>query len=158
MAAAKRHLVYEDEARRFLSLRLQRPFDFCSPFGDQDFALLLFARDAALSADEQRALSNAFVAQGCRYAVCAGLEPSSWDDSIDEAYLAMTPAGDARDPRFVMTSWHEDEPIEEVAAFFVGCTSFDDFVPARFLVVCLGGNQADEVALRRTVLAAITDS
>jgi hypothetical protein len=42
---------------------------------------------------------------------------SSWDDSVDEANLAAFDFGDIPDESFVMTTWHEGEPLEEVFWF-----------------------------------------
>lgn len=117
---------------------LQQPWLFETPFKDQDYAVLLVVNDDSIAPDEQFKLSHQLVASGCRYAVCFGYECSTWDDSIDYAYLEGDPNFDPRDDRFVMTTWHEDESIEDVVEFFRLSTSFDDFVPRNFLLLFLG--------------------
>ena len=37
-----------------------------------------------------------------------------------------------------MTTWHENEPLEDVAEFFLRGTCFDTFFPSRFVAVCIG--------------------
>ena len=102
--------------------------------------MLLLVADESITQEEQVALSSEFVRQGCRYAVCAGHSCSSWDDSIDCAFLETDPQYSPPDDKFVMTSWHEDEPIDDIANFLVMCTSFDDYEATAFVVICLGGD------------------
>lgn len=117
---------------------LQRPWLFETPFKDEEYVVLLVVNDDSITPDEQEGLSQQFVATGCRYAVCFGHECSTWDDSIDYAYLETDPNFDPPEDRFVMTTWHENEPIEDVVEFFCSNTSFDDFVPKKFLILFLG--------------------
>ncbi|MCE9595633.1 MAG: hypothetical protein K8S98_15705 [Planctomycetes bacterium] len=137
--------------REAWSTRLARPFLLESPFSGGSFALLLRVLDTTITREEQTRLSERIVRLGCRYAVCAGHGCSSWDDSIDMAHLATDANFDPPDSEFVMTTWHDDESIEDVAEFFVRATRFEGFEPRRFLVVCLGGDEADYVQVRDAV-------
>ena len=121
--------------------QLARPFVFSSPFNDKDFALLLIVADPDISMDEQNSVSEEMVRQGCRYAVCTGYQCSQWDDSIDFAYLGSDPDFSPSDVRFVMTTSHEEEPLEDVVDFFRLCTTFDNFTPHHFFVLILGGDE-----------------
>lgn len=135
------------------AMRLTRPFKFASPFGTKDFALLLFVGDEAVTAEEQAVISDAVVACGCRYAVCAGVDCSSWDTAIDLAYIATDPDFSPDDSAFVMTTWHEDESIEEIAEFLVFSATYEGFgdpPPRRYLVACVG-DEAAYVAARDAV-------
>ena len=132
--------IFRDERRVAWAGHLQRPFEFVSPCGGGEFSMLLWVADSSITVVERWTLSVAFVRQGCRYAVCAGHGCSSWDDSIDYAYLESDPQYSTPDETFVMTSWHEAEPIEDIASFLVMCTSFDDYEAKAFVVVCLGGD------------------
>ncbi len=40
-----------------------------------------------------------------------------------------------------MTTWHEDEPIEDVVFFFLNNTSFDDWTAVNFLVAIVDDNK-----------------
>jgi hypothetical protein len=131
--------------------QLARPFAFESPFHGEDFALLLVVSVKDVTADEQRELSEAFVAQGCRYAVCTGVRASEWDDSIDHASVVAELDGLRPEDRLVMTAWHDDEPLVEVARFFFEHTAFEDFVPERRLAVLLGGSRDELDELRGTL-------
>jgi hypothetical protein len=46
-----------------------------------------------------------------------GIECSSWDDSVDYANLEEFSYGDIPEDRFVMTSWHENDTLDEVIDF-----------------------------------------
>jgi len=107
------------------------------------------ALDPSNTAAERDGVSKSLVDSGCRYAVCSGHESSKWDDSIDRAFLETDPDLNPPDERFVMTSFHEDESLNDVAEFFVRLTSFDGFKPAAFVLVALGnGSAIDETRAR----------
>lgn len=129
--------------------RVGRPYAFTSPFGGGEFALLLVVGDDDISPDEQWSLSQELVRQGCRYAVCFGHDASSWDDSIDMVGV-MNEIEGSPSP-FVMTTWHEREPIDEVVRFFADCTRIDERVPERFAVLVLGGSEHLETDVRAAV-------
>jgi hypothetical protein len=117
-----------------------RPLLFSTPFGGRDFALLLIIADPGITDDERDAVSKEVVRQGCRYALCTGHRCSRWDDSIDLAFLATSPDFSPPDEKFVMTTWHEGEPLEDVAHYFRSNTVFDEFIPQHYLVLILGGD------------------
>lgn len=138
-------------------IELRQPYLFESPFGDRAFAMLLVACDPNLSNDERNALADAAVAANCRYACCLGIACSQWDDAIDWAYLATNENFDPPGETFVMTTWHENEPLSDTVFFFMNCTSFDDFVPTHRLIVFIGkdpGLKADILASVASELAA----
>ena len=117
---------------------LERPYEFLSPFSGKEYAAMIWVVDTAVVVEEQASLSKQLVEQGCRYAVCAGHECSTWDDSIDIAFLDTDQNFQPPDERFVLTTWHEGESVEDVAEFFVLNTSFDNFVAKNFLVLFVG--------------------
>jgi hypothetical protein len=138
-------------------VRLQRPFDFLSPVAGADFAAMLVVASDDVTSEEQVALSDALVTQGCRYAVCAGHDCSSWDDSIDFAFLRTDPDFDPPDERFVMTTWHDGESLDEVAWYFLWSTEFGDYAPCNFLVVILDGSAAFEVEVTSALRGAVAE-
>ncbi|MBX9626749.1 MAG: hypothetical protein K2X82_23310 [Gemmataceae bacterium] len=131
--------------------RIDRPFSLSAPFGGEEFALLLVVADPVVSDEERAAISNQIVRQGCRYAVCAGYDCPRWDDAIDWAHLGTDPDFTPPDERFVMTTWHEHDSLEEVAYFLRWTTAFDRFVPRHFLALVLGGSADDEARIRSAV-------
>jgi hypothetical protein len=127
------------------------PFHFMSPFHGNEFATLLMVNDTSITPVEQNRLSDQLVRQGCRFAVCAGHDCSSWDDSIDHAFLATESNFNPSDDRRVLTTWHEHEPLGEILEFFRGYTAFGGFTPRHFLILLLGENSAIESELRRLI-------
>jgi hypothetical protein len=77
--------------------------------------------DADVHPDWQYEVSKWLVLSGCRYMMAWGRECGAWDDSVDWAALEVFNYYEGKeigkDPDFVMTSWHEDEPLEEALAF-----------------------------------------
>jgi hypothetical protein len=101
--------------------------------------------------DELSRLSRARIACGIRYAVCGGVECERWHDAIDQAFIELDLEGEAYETRFVTTSWHTDEPPEEVAFFFIHNTNSDAHDFTRFLVLQLGGDWPREQQLRAAI-------
>jgi hypothetical protein len=117
---------------------LARPYRFQTPVPGKEYAAWILSHDRAQTAEERDKIAAELVASGCRYAVCSGFQSSKWDDAVDLAYLNISPEFDPPDEKFVMTSWHEQEPLRQVAEFFVLNTSFDFFEPAAFVIVAIG--------------------
>lgn len=65
----------------------------------------------------QAKVSEWLVTSGCFFMMAWGIESSSWDDSVDDANLEIFNYEDIPDESFVMTTWHPDEPLEEVFWF-----------------------------------------
>jgi hypothetical protein len=121
---------------RFVHLR--RPYRFESPFDDA-YVLLLEVTDPAVTYEEQLALSRSIVGSGCRWALCRGVECSSWDDSIDLAFLAAQQRDESRP--FLSTTWHDDESLLDTLEFLLQIPAFDD-LPSRLAIVEVGGDGA----------------
>jgi len=65
----------------------------------------------------QAQVSDWLVASGCLYMMAWGKGCSSWDDSVDSANLKEFDWGDIPEEKFVMTTWHEKEPLNDVFWF-----------------------------------------
>ncbi len=96
------------------------PDEFVSPFGDDDYVLLLVNDRTDVPDPEQKNLSERLIATGCRYPCSFGFECSSWDDPIDYPYIFSDRNLDPPNDRFVMTTGYEGETIEEVATIYAG--------------------------------------
>ena len=66
----------------------------------------------------QASVSEWLVQSGCLYMVAWGLECSSWDDSVDLAAIEKFNYGDVPEAEFVMTTWHENQPLSD-ALFYL---------------------------------------
>ena len=117
-----------------------RPYRIVAPMAGRSFVCALFVADAGIAAGERMALSRQLVAAGCRYALCAGVDCSAWDTSIDLACLEAERALDTPAEIVVMTTWHEHETPAEVLEFALNGTDFGDTVFEHLLVLVLGGD------------------
>ena len=73
--------------------------------------------DSEVSPKWQAVVSTWLVQSGCLYMMAWGNNCSSWDDSVDMANLEEFKFGQIPEDRFVMTTWHTDEPLAEVFWF-----------------------------------------
>ena len=73
--------------------------------------------EAAVSPEWQGSLSEWLVRSGCLYMMAWGENCSSWDDSVDFANIDNFLPAEVPDDKFVITTWHENEPLEEVFWF-----------------------------------------
>ncbi|MGE5564232.1 MAG: hypothetical protein ACM3ZV_13140 [Bacillota bacterium] len=79
------------------------------------------------SRDWQNGVSRWLVESGCRYMLAWGPNCSSWNDSVDWADMEARNYEDD-DSKFVMTTWHENQTLEDVfwQAQFTANFSYDD--------------------------------
>lgn len=63
---------------------------------------------------------------GCLYVVAWGVECEDWHDAVDSANLERFDFGDIPDEKFVMTTWHKDEPLSEAMWFAGQCAYHPD--------------------------------
>lgn len=73
--------------------------------------------EAQVSDEWRNALSGWIVNYGCLYMMAWGQNCSAWDDSVDWASLEKSDFEDVPAEQFVMTTSHEDEPLDEVFQF-----------------------------------------
>lgn len=122
-------------------LQIERPYNFSSPFKGEEYAALIYIADENISNEEQESLSNQIVTSGCRYAVCTGYNSSNWDNSIDMADIKRN-GGEVLDENLVLTTWHDNESLEDIVFFFLNNTSFGNFIANRLIVLLVGGNES----------------
>ena len=145
------NLIVEHPPRSYWLQVLAETADFEPPFGGMPYPCLIWETRGGRSADDRLDLSRRLVASGIRYAVCGGVECEAWHHAVDEAYIELGLEGKDADDKFVMTSLHPDDPVDEVAFFFVGNTNFHDHDFTQFLVLQLGSDWATEHSLREAV-------
>jgi hypothetical protein len=149
-------IIYSQGPRKVWFAQVQRPFVFESPVPGREFVLFLYQGVEIASTDEFCLLSDAFIDQRCRYAVCAGHQCGAWDDSIDSSYVMAEI--DGRKLPDVMTTWHTDWPLDETVDFLVRDTRVDDEVPEVFVVLVLGGDETLAERIRSAVVAGFEEN
>jgi hypothetical protein len=118
--------------------------DSLTPPFEDDYALLLVITSPLVSVRQRNRITSDIVSSRCQYALTFGHDCEVWHDVIDE-----TCVGDgAGEERFLMTTWHDDEPIEDVIDFLWWNTSYEEFESERLAVVIIGGDRELETAIR----------
>jgi hypothetical protein len=87
------------------------------------------------SVDWQNRVSDWLVGSGCLYMMAWGEGCSSWDDSVDWANLEQFSCGEIPDDKFVMTTWHERESLEDVLWFASHAARHGDVELASTLII-----------------------
>lgn len=79
--------------------------------------------EQAASPDWRNAVCDWLVRSRCLYAMTWGHECSVWHDCVDEASLAMHNFEDTSEDDHVMTTWHENEPVDNVFWYSEFCAA-----------------------------------
>lgn len=93
------------------------------------------------------------VDSGCLYFIAWGVNCQGWHDSVDWAVVEKFSFGEIPDDQFIMTTWHENEPLSETFWFAGNCASHPDIDLQETLLVQVGPSNE-----RTNVLAAYADS
>jgi hypothetical protein len=75
--------------------------------------LAVVVAEESVSAAWQSSVSEWLVRCGCLNMVAWGVNCSSWDDSVDWANIEAFDFKQIPEDRFVMTTWHENQPLGE---------------------------------------------
>ncbi|MBI2332926.1 MAG: hypothetical protein HYU84_12340 [Chloroflexi bacterium] len=132
------------------TVTLRSPFDVSSIKIQAPYACLVYSTKD-VKKEEMEKVSNWIISSGCRYAVCAGTNCSQWHDAIDWAYIASDPNYSPPESRFVMTSWHEKESLEEIVWFWLMCTVCDDDIFENYLLLIIGESEGLEEEMIKTI-------
>lgn len=100
--------------QRYLSLCPGGPIPGLDDFSPFKAVLII---EADVESEWQSAVSRWLADSGCRYMMAWGAACSSWDDSVDEANLEQFDHGEIPEDEFIMTTWHDDESLEDVLRF-----------------------------------------
>jgi hypothetical protein len=73
--------------------------------------------EASVTPEWRRLVSAWLMKSGCLYMMAWGTDCSLWHDSVDYANLDEFEYGDIPDDKFVMTTWHDSEPLHEALWF-----------------------------------------
>lgn len=123
-------------AYRFLPTNLK----FSIPEEMEEFKCLILV-EREIENDFRDDVSNLLVGSGCLYALAWGRNCSLWDDSIDYANLKEFNYGEIPEDKFVMTTWHENETLEDTIEFAKHCTDYSDVKLEDILVLDFGGQE-----------------
>lgn len=87
---------------------------------------------AVLIADEpvsqvwRNEVATWLVQTGCLYFIAWGVDCEDWHDAVDWTVLEAFDFGDVPDEKFIVTTWHDKEPLSEALWFAGNCASHPD--------------------------------
>ena len=105
--------------------------------------LILIERE--VSREFQWEVSKTLVEAGCLFSLAWGIDCTSWDDSVDWAFLEYYGYGEYPEDKFVMTTWHENETLEETIKFAKTCTDYSDVKLDEILVLDFGTQERERL-------------
>lgn len=77
--------------------------------------------EQAINAERRTNIAEWIVKNGCLYAIAWGEECEAMHDEIDWALVRNFDGVEIPDEQFMMTTWHDDEPLSEVMSFAKLC-------------------------------------
>jgi hypothetical protein len=110
---------------------------------------IVIVADQVVSDDWLNRIAEWIVAVGSLYVVAWGVECEKWHDAVDWAVLTVFEFGDIPDDRFIMTTWHSDEPISEAFWFAGHCATHPDVELTETIILHIAGD-AHSARLLRT--------
>ena len=117
--------------------------DFYAPFR------AVIVSSTAVSAEWRDQVGAWLVDGGCMYAMAWGLDCESWHDAVDWANIDTFDPQPVPDEALVMTTWHSDEPLDEVFWFAQFCAHNEYAEFAATLIVHISAMNAREAMLQR---------
>ncbi len=88
--------------------------------------LAVIIADVSVSDDWLHQIAKWIVEIGTLYVVVWGVDCEKWHDRVDWAVLELFDFNDIPDERFVMTTWHSNEPMSEAFWFAGNCATHPD--------------------------------
>jgi|GEM_PF-2229936 len=111
---------------------------------EAEYAVLVVIASPSVSTKWRDQIISDIVNSSCRYALTFGHGCELWHDVFDETIVGD---GTEEPSRFIMTTWHDAEPIEDVVDFLCLNTSYDDFESERLAIVFVGADERLESAI-----------
>lgn len=118
-----------------------RPFDYKSPFPDEEHTLLVCVLDDSMTNDERNKLALEIVAAKCRFALCWGFGCATLETEIDFAYIETDENFTPPDDRLIITTSHEGEPIDDAMEYWWIHTSFDGYESTNLAILIVGDDK-----------------
>ena len=133
-------------AARYFRIAQGEPLPDLKPYSPYRAVVVLESDYSPAWQDE---VSEWLVHSGCLYMMAWGRDCSTWDDSVDWANLLDFDFADIPDDRFVMTTWHDDEPLDEVFWFAGYCAFHPDVELQSTIILHVSRRDVGEAMLAR---------
>ena len=94
--------------------------------------------EKSVTPDSRASISSWLVDSGCLYMMAWGNDCNQWDDSVDLANIEKFNHEEIPDDQFVMTTWHDDETIQEVFWYAKNLAFHDSVELENVLILHIG--------------------
>lgn len=111
--------------------------------------LAVVISERTVSESQRWEIARGLCETGCRYMMAWGPDCSLWDDAVDHANLAQFGFGPVPTRSSVVTTWHEDESLDEVFCFAKHHAMHPDLQLGDTLLLHFGDKCAGPELLRR---------
>lgn len=135
----------------YISLSPDTPLPDLS--GANPFKAIVIVEDEVTDAWRAQ-VSDWLVEKGCLYMMACGRDPSRWDDAVDRANLEAFDFGDIPDDKFVLTTWHDKETLDDVFWFATSSARHPVVKLNRVVIVHIGQKHRREEILDLYKVAA----
>jgi len=99
--------------------------------------------------DWRAQVSRWLVDSGCLYMMAWGKECLLWHHSVDYAHLDDWDNGEIPASRFVMTTWHENEPLEDVFWYAQNAATHQYLLTGNLLILDIVPNDRGDFILAK---------
>ncbi len=110
-----------------------------------------------VTAEWRNLVSDWLVRSGCLYMMAWGHECSLWDDSVDYSMIAAHNLCETPDDSFVMTTWHDDDPLEEVFWYSENCAYHPTIDLARTIIIDIASSDRSAELLQAYLTVRCND-
>jgi hypothetical protein len=91
--------------------------------------------EEAVSQVWRNEVASWLVESGCLYFIAWGVDCEAWHDTVDWTVLEVFDFADIPDDKFIMTTWHDKEPLSEALWFAGNCASHPDIDLSETVIV-----------------------
>lgn len=141
----QRTLIYRSKDEVIVVAAINPPYVFPPSLHELPWhSITLYVTTADILPKQRRCLCGELVALRPRWFVAAGYDCEKWHDTFDQALISQfAPDYIVPEDLMVLTSWHGNEPIEEVLFFTLFCGLPDDLGVHRYAILILGPASPD---------------
>lgn len=112
-------ILWQQNQREILLYTSKKPYELAYLAGTLKGAVcILIVDDQKISIDRKNQICMDIVYSECEWVECIGYDGSDWDDRLDWSYLESIDF-DSSFKETLMTSWHDDETLDEVLEPFL---------------------------------------
>lgn len=98
--------------------------------------------------DWQYEVSCWLLDNGCRYAICWGIDCNGWEDNIDHASITFEERNQTDGDHFLMTTSHVGQSLEDAFWYAENC-AFEEYLELNDVLILHISEKSDEDRLKR---------